>query len=687
MKRQRRSSNPRNTPRREESSSSHNLLMMNEAPLTTSPEEMMTSSTGFMGPPLLPLGSDGSDSTSIVHNIASFLTLSDAGSLMAMSSADLQQQQQQYHQMMSEAEPHQMSFVEQPDVTPADSWAVGLEYEGAFSSSWSISTPLTPALVALSPGATPSHLDDETSVMDHHYNNDEGDGDDDSSHMRRVLQMRTRRWAQERLTMAIFGHPGSLRSYCLDAYRAAQEIRAQQQQEMNRSLVSSSSGEEEEEAPETKIYPTKKRSSKSKRKSQADPRLQVLHRWIDIFVLENIPLSIVLDLLQATGDLSLDTTWASLTITDRTIHATMHALAEAIRTAWDSILHVLQNPRHYAGAIITMQFNAVERTSGAFATGLHSVASVGSASSRALIHRWSHANLSSVTAGSTAPGTKGAALNSLKAQKALLRKLSNINDAAEVVAYQEVCDETGGLTQKEIHRTRRMMHYSVSLRPFVATVAIPPAAAGRIEDIDESDMADVQSVAHSENGEDNEDSDDEASPFMCTPQSFPPTPHSRHRVLMSKQRKSNDIVFSARDKLRIHGALNSQDERTREMARLLKKTEALAAFIQPSQEDDIELSCGNHVATKRGSTVYYSTTRSMVPLCRNSYVYFEMYVLPHMMGGGPPLAMPTLSVGLSTQEMPPNTLVGAWQGSVGIYTTGQILLSGTYLYSISLLDV
>lgn len=40
--------------------------------------------------------------------------------------------------------------------------------------------------------------------------------------------------------------------------------------------------------------------------------------------------------------------------------------------------------------------------------------------------------------------------------------------------------------------------------------------------------------------------------------------------------------------------------------------------------------------------------------------------------------MTTLSVGLSTEEMPNNTLVGAWQGSCGLCTTGQILVAGQW---------
>lgn len=70
----------------------------------------------------------------------------------------------------------------------------------------------------------------------------------------------------------------------------------------------------------------------------------------------------------------------------------------------------------------------------------------------------------------------------------------------------------------------------------------------------------------------------------------------------------------------------------------------------------------------------------MIPILRNCFVYFEMTVLPRP--GGSLLAqtsMATLSLGLSTKEMPPNTLVGAWRGSVGMCTpTAQILINSEW---------
>ena len=71
----------------------------------------------------------------------------------------------------------------------------------------------------------------------------------------------------------------------------------------------------------------------------------------------------------------------------------------------------------------------------------------------------------------------------------------------------------------------------------------------------------------------------------------------------------------------------------------------------------------------------------MVPVLRNCYAYFEMTVLPRA-NVALPTSMATLSIGLSTLEMPLNTLVGAWKGSVGLCTTGQILTAGRWCSSL-----
>jgi hypothetical protein len=544
----------------------------------------------------------------IIRNIASFMTISDATSLTS-------------------------AWPDHADagITPSDSWAVGIELHP--EDSWDIATPLTPALVALSP--CENGLDDHLESMDE------------------LLRERRRQWAQEKLTTAIFAHPRSLRSYCFEAYSAAKDIRAQNQQQHDLRKGD----------PETLIEPSKLDHPSTRKRKQ---NLKVIHDLIDM-VFHNVPLSVLIDIVEATTGLCLDTTVASFRVTGRSIRAFFSGIVALIGAAWDAVTNF--NPFQLLEAIITMQFNAMGKTSEALASGLQSVATgVGSASSMAL-NRFSGANLSGVMSASSLAAGGHAKRGTIAVNQKLLKKLSTINDAAFVVSYKEYEDDTGGLTRKAISRTRRMMHYAVSLRPFVATVAVNQEGGGSpMLTTNESDSDESDSVG------------DGDSPFMCTPQSFPPTPHSRQFVMMQKSRFSEDDIFAARDRLRLHDALASEDEKTREMAAALKENRILAVFDdRDGRESDIELRCGGHVATKVGS-MYYSTARGRVPLLRNCYVYFEMSVLPNIRSI-PPITLPTLSIGLSTEEMPPNTLVGAWQGSVGLCTNGQILTGGQWCSS------
>eukprot|EP00536_Pseudo-nitzschia_multiseries_P003036 jgi/Psemu1/63953/estExt_Genemark1.C_430050 len=311
------------------------------------------------------------------------------------------------------------------------------------------------------------------------------------------------------------------------------------------------------------------------------------------------------------------------------------------------------------------------RTTEVVVSGIQSVATgVGSASSIAL-HRLSAKNRSPLSSG-LAHGSQGnprrlrsPTKKSVNAK--LMRKLNNLNSAAPVVSYTELDDNNGGLSRHAKSRVQRMMHYDVSLRPFVATVKLQESFK--------------KHSAQSGSFDNDDDAGSTASspldgPFMCTPQSFPPTPASRAHVLKRGSRFADDVVFLARDQLRVHDGLESSNERTREMAQALTHGKRLAVFDADDASAGIELSCGQHVATKVGPLLYCSL-RSMVPILRNCFVYFEMTVLGRS-GGVLQTGIATLSFGLSTKEMPTDTLVGAWKGSVGLCTTGQILISGQW---------
>jgi hypothetical protein len=271
----------------------------------------------------------------------------------------------------------------------------------------------------------------------------------------------------------------------------------------------------------------------------------------------------------------------------------------------------------------------------------------------------------------------------------LLKKLSTINDAAQVVAYSEREEE--GLTRHAKKRVQRMMHYDVNLRPFIATVVDPPRAPqDPFENVDfpshhetmtrEPATREYVEGAHQVSPQSSSSSTPLESPFMCTPKSFPPTPASRSLVLARGTRFADDVVFLARDKLRVEGNLYSENERTRAMARALQQGKRLAVFNAADVANGIALSCGQHVATKIGNPLYCSA-RSMCPVLRNCFVYFEMTVMCPPPAANAPFQGSTatmLSVGLSTLEMPLNTLVGAWKSSVGLCSTGQIMAAGQW---------
>ena len=305
----------------------------------------------------------------------------------------------------------------------------------------------------------------------------------------------------------------------------------------------------------------------------------------------------------------------------------------------------------------------------------------------------------------------------------MFRKLKKVDSAAKVIKYIERDDEV--LTHHAKKRVQKMMHYRVPLRPFVATIEIQQqkleekfdnekkkssssnknsdgiglngngggkknnkgmkfrnidfsssTVAGGPDDSNNDNMdlevgrelGDASSVVSSNFSGDEDDTD---SPFMCTPKSFPPTPSSRAHVMARGTKFAQDVVFLARDQLRVQEGLDSNNEQTRAMAKALLDGKRLAVFNAADVGGGIHLSCGQHCASKVGNDLYCSA-KGMIPVLRNSFVYFEMSVstpaLLSMM-----LHHASLSIGLSTLEMPSNALVGTWKGSVGLCSTGQII--------------
>ena len=711
---------------------------------------------------------DSEDALSIVRKIASFLTLADASFVSTGAS----------YSACSDSILAMSSDLSTPATTNASAARDGIE--GFHASSWG--DAVAPGLIAISPNPTSS---DNPGTVEGMENKTEDAVEPEFLH-NESRRRRQRSWGQEMLVASIFSHPQPLSCYCLDAYMVARDIQSQQ------------------ESPESLVEPCHPVNSTTTMQllqplGCGDGKYIALHSLIQHFFFHKVPLTILWDLIEGLRELGLDSSYSVLKVSAESVQRMMEAVLQTILQVWNGAGRLAHTPISLMQTIMSHPppFNAVVgKTTEVVVSGIQSVATgVGSASSFLNFHRVSSkaayssgvstsvANSRNGTGGSSGATSlfrrsrsSAAELSKKKQQQnftckstalvnqKLLRRLSSLNSAASVISYRELEDDTAGLSKQAKTRVQRMMHYDVSLRPFVATVqahprmekpthgqqntrlrncesaiaavdhdikCIPlqnpsittaPLDSAKFELCHTSDGHNLSvpqdssinvsptagpsatvSVADSTTVNTSADNDSLSSPFMCTPQSFPPTPGSRRMVLARGTRFADDVVFLARDQLRVHYGLASDNERTREMAIALTQGKRLAVFdADDAIAAGIDLTCGQHVVTKVG-TMLYCSTRSMVPVLRNCFVYFEMTVLPrsttaipHSAARGPsttskadptsssttslipPGGMATLSIGLSTKEMPPNTLVGAWTGSVGLYSTGQFLTAGQW---------
>lgn len=380
---------------------------------------------------------------------------------------------------------------------------------------------------------------------------------------------RSRSWAKQKLASVIFSHPGSLRSFCVEAH---QQTIAKQQSSKNNPQTEEDSATEE-------VYEF---SSFDIRNGVHSDRI-IRHCGIPRGII-SIPLSITFDTLNVTREITLDVSFATVRITLMALDASVCVVVYV----WDGVTRF--NPLNFAYKMITKPFNMMGKTTEVVVSGIQSVATgVGSASSIAL-HRLSAKTRSPLSSGLV--GSQGNLRRVLSPTKKsvnqkLLKKLNTLNSAAPVLSYTELDDNDGGLSRHAKSRVQRMMHYDVSLRPFVATV--------QLQDAFKKD--DVSRNAGFYNDDDDGTSVSSSpleGPFMCTPQSFPPTPASRAHVLKRGSRFADDVVFLARDQLRVHDGLESSNERTREMAEALTQGKRLAVFDADDASAGIDLSCGQH---------------------------------------------------------------------------------------------
>ena len=374
-------------------------------------------------------------------------------------------------------------------------------------------------------------------------------------------EFRSRSWANQKLAAQLYSHPKSLRAFCVQVFQAAKE------QSLNHNTA-------EEEAPHAVLLHNNNSNYFGETESVPYPIKIPRH-----ILCENIIVCVALDSFTAMQEITLDVSFSTVSITVMALDASVHV---AMNT-WGGIKRF--NP-----------FSMMGIPTEVVVSGIQSVATgVGSASSLAL-NRLSVKNRSPSSTGlGGSQGNLRRVRSPAKAKKMinqkLLQKLNSLNSAAPVVSYTELGDNDGGLSKHAKNRVQRMMHYDVSLRPFVATI--------QVQDSFKKDSPKIDSFPKTTDN-DNENNADSGSssplegPFMCTPQSFPPTPASRSQVLRRGSRFADDVVFLARDQLRVHDGLESSNERTREMAQALTHGKRLAVFDADDACAGIDLSCGQH---------------------------------------------------------------------------------------------
>jgi len=528
---------------------------------------------------------------------------------------------------------------------------------------------------------------DYSSQYDQPHDTDQIPMDDDDD-------LQQRRFQQKYLRDSIFQKDNSLRSLCLLANELSNKTEAQAKKRYNLNQA---------QAPETQREPLNETlisRREALRKSCFTVRCSAREKKPNNFInsvlskiFHNVPLSVAIDVSEAIFGTSAQSTIAIFTISAASIQAVLAVLAHIARSTFHKIQSF--NPFHHSN-----------------------IANPYITSSQGItISAGSHQKLSNIFFQNNYNYHTHHDRTNIINEK-ILRKLNRYDSTAKVISYMEREDDT--LTEHAKKRVQQMMHYQVPLRPFVATVMAIPDKQD-ISPINNqlfspnlfskrtnnhrfpSKHTSLRSLLDKEHGRNNNSKASNSngngsnnflpssassssfaqlsaseSPFMCTPKSFPPSPSSRSLVMERGTRFADDVVFLARDQLRVEGALGSANARTRAMAKALREGSRLAVFNAQDAGNGIHLTCGQHCVSKI-STALYCSMRSMIPILRNCYVYFEMTVLPPVHASlQQHQTLASLAIGLSTLEMPLNTLVGSWKSSAGLCTNGQILTGGQW---------
>jgi hypothetical protein len=229
--------------------------------------------------------------------------------------------------------------------------------------------------------------------------------------LQKLQQRQRKQLLQNKLAAAVFSHPHPLRHYCLDAYATALGLSAERRRRRMMMMRSSPGGggsglpatadDENQYNAKTAIRdvdgpstttPTPTATTTTFNTFSVSPATffappqhgpPLFHIILTAFIYDNIPLSVLLELLESTCDLSISTLWATGHITTSTIEYVFSSICNVA----SHIIDILSkfNPFHVLEFILNAQRRAMGKTGDVLVSGIQSVATgVGSVSNAAL---------------------------------------------------------------------------------------------------------------------------------------------------------------------------------------------------------------------------------------------------------------------------------------------------------------
>lgn len=230
----------------------------------------------------------------------------------------------------------------------------------------------------------------------------------------------------------------------------------------------------------------------------------------------------------------------------------------------------------------------------------------------------------------------------------VMQKPQSVTDLL-MIAYEERNgdgEEESSVERRAEDRRRQTMHQYIPATLFKVTVRrAPRSKTSSGIDGSASDETGAQSVGMNYASEETI-----TMAVLDSPTSFPSTPFSRARVITRSAERTDNVVFAARDSLRLQVQSCSQDPFSRSAAAKAKHHHQFAVFDSTNTSDGLALTCGNHCVMKVGGAVCGST-RAMMPISEGQYVYLEYSIMTSAN------QLPSLALGFSTPDCPLGCMV------------------------------